>query len=84
LENLNDCEDINKAWKNIIENSNPSAKESLDLHKLKRHKPWFDEECLHFLDQRKQIKMQWVQDSSQSKVDNLNNVRCKTSRHFRN
>jgi len=28
--------------------------------------------------------MQWVQDLSQSNVDNLNNVRCEASRHFRN
>ena len=28
--------------------------------------------------------MQWIQDPSQSNVDNLNNVRRKTSRHFRN
>jgi len=28
--------------------------------------------------------MQWVQDPSQSKVNNLNNVRCEASRHFRN
>jgi hypothetical protein len=27
------------------------------------------------LDQRKQAKKQWVQDPSQSNVDNLNNVR---------
>jgi len=45
-------------------------------------KPRFDEDCLVFLDQRKQAKMQWVQDSSQSNVDNLNNVRHVTSRHF--
>jgi hypothetical protein len=25
---------------------------------MKRHKPWFDEEYLGFLDQRKQAKMQ--------------------------
>jgi hypothetical protein len=37
-----------------------------------------------FLDQRKQAKMQGVQDPSQSNVDNLNNVRCKASRQFRN
>jgi len=37
-----------------------------------------------FLDQRKQAKRQWVQDSSQSTVNNLNNVRCGASRHFRN
>ena len=49
-------------------------KQSLGLHELKQHKPWFDEECLGFLDQRKWATMQWVQDPSQSNVDNLNNV----------
>ena len=84
LENLSDSEDINRAWENIKENIKTSAKESLGLHELKQHKPWFDQECLHFLDQRKQAKMQWVQDPSKSSVDNLNNVRCEASRHFRN
>ena len=28
--------------------------------------------------------MQWVQDPSQSNVDNLNSVRREVSRHFRN
>jgi len=28
--------------------------------------------------------MQWIQDPSQSNVDNLNNVRRDVSRHFRN
>ena len=28
--------------------------------------------------------MQWIQDPSQSNVDNLNNVRREVSRHFRN
>jgi hypothetical protein len=32
--------------------------EGLGLHVLKQHKPWFDEECLGFLGQRKQAKMQ--------------------------
>ena len=36
----------------------------------------FDEECLHFLDQRKQAKMQCLHDPNQSNVGNLNNVRC--------
>jgi len=51
---------------------------------LKRNKPWFDEECSFLLDERKRAKMQWVQDPSQSNVDNLNNVRREASRHFRN
>ena len=54
------------------------------MHELKQHKPWFDEECLGILDQRKQAKMQWIQDPSQSNADILNNVRRDASRHFRN
>jgi len=63
--------------------SKPHLK-SLGLHKLKQHKPWFEEECLHFLDQRKQAKMQWVQAPNQSNADNLNTETCESSRHFRN
>jgi len=50
LENLSDGKDIQRAWENIKENIKTSAKESLGLHELKQHKPWFDEECLVFLD----------------------------------
>ena len=72
------------ACQNIKENFTTSAKESLGLYELKQHKPWCDEECIGFLDQRKQTKMQWLQDSNQSNVNNLNNVRHEASRHFRN
>jgi len=51
---------------------------------LKQNKPWFDEECLDLLDQRKRAKMQLIQDGIQNNVDNLNNVRREVSRHFRN
>jgi len=51
---------------------------------LKQHKPWFDGECLHFLDQRKHIKLPWLQDPNQSIVYNLNILRREASRHFRN
>jgi len=54
------------------------------MHEMNQHKPWFDEECLGILDQRKQTKMQWLQNPSQSNADNLNNVRSDASRHFRN
>ena len=83
LGNLSDDEDINRTWENIKENIKTSAKESLGLHELKQNKPWFDEESLGFLDQRKRPKMQWMQDPSQSNVDILKNVRCEVSRHFR-
>ena len=48
LENLNDSEDMSRAWENVKENIKTSAKESLGLHELKQYKPWFDEECLGF------------------------------------
>jgi len=83
LDNLSDDEDINKAWKNIKENIKSSAEESLGLQELKQHKPWFDEECLGFSDQRKQAKIQWIHYPSQSNVDNLKNVRRDASRYFR-
>jgi hypothetical protein len=82
-ENLSDGEDIYRAWENITKNIKTLAKESLGLHEFKQHKPWFDEECLGFLEKRKQAKMQWLNDPTQSNVDNLNNVRWKASRHFR-
>jgi len=58
LENLDVDEDVNRAWENIKENIKTSAKESLGLQEWKQQKPWFDTECLDFLDQRKQAKIQ--------------------------
>jgi len=57
---------------------------NLDLQELKQHKLWFHKECVGFLDQRKQAKMQSIQNPSRSNVDNLNNVRRDASKHFRN
>ena len=78
---LSDNENILRAWQNVKENIKTSAKESLRLHVLQQHNPWFDEECLRCLDQRKQDKMHWLQDPSQSSVDNPKNVRRETRRH---
>ena len=83
LENSEDDEDVNRTWENIKENIRTSAKETLGLDEFKQKKPWFDEECLGFLDQRKRAKIQLIQDPSQSNVDNLNKVRRKVSRRFR-
>ena len=81
---MNDDEVVDRTRENIKEDIQTSAKASLGLHELKQNKPWFDEECLGFLDQRKQAKMQWIQDPSKNNVDNLNKVRREVSRHFRN
>jgi hypothetical protein len=84
LENLNVSEDINRAWENIKESIKISAKESLGLYERKQHKPQFNEDCSKFLDQRKQAKMQWLQNPNQSNIHNLKNVGREASRHFRN
>jgi uncharacterized protein YaaR (DUF327 family) len=51
---------------------------------LKKPKAWFDERCSKLLDQRKQAKLQWLQDPIEINGDNLNNVRREESRYFRN
>jgi hypothetical protein len=71
LMNLNDSEDINRAWENIKKNIKILAKETLGLYGRKQHRPWFDEECSQFLGQRKQArhyrcrKLVWITDLRQ-------------------
>jgi RNA binding exosome subunit len=71
LENFYDTEDVNIAWENIEESIRTSAKES----EWEQIKPWVDEKCSQFLDQRNQAKFQWLQDPNQSNADNLNGVK---------
>jgi hypothetical protein len=84
LENLEDSGDINRAWDTIRENIKISAQENLGYCESKHRKPWFDEECSELVDQRKQAKLQWLQDPSEANEDNLSHVRQEASRHFRN
>jgi hypothetical protein len=84
LDNLNVSEDINRAWENNKESIKISAKESLGLYERQQLKTWFDEKSSKFLDQKKQAKMEWLQNPNQSNADNLSNVRREASRHFRN
>jgi hypothetical protein len=76
--------DINRAWETIRENIKISAKETIGYYELKKHKSWFDIGCSKLLDQRKQARFQWLQDPSKLNGDNLNNIGCEASRHFRN
>jgi hypothetical protein len=68
----------------ICHNIKISAKESLGYYDLKKHKPWFDGGCSELLGQRKQIKLQWLQDPSEINGDNVKNIILEASRHFRN
>jgi hypothetical protein len=49
LEDLDAEVDNNNAWETIRDNIKISAKESLGYYKLKKHKPWFKEECSELL-----------------------------------
>jgi hypothetical protein len=84
LEDLDAEVEINSACEMIGENIKISAKERLGYFELKKLKPWFDEGCSKLLDQRKQAKLQWLQDPSEINGDNLNNVRHDAKRYFRN
>jgi hypothetical protein len=57
-----------------------TAKKSIGVYKWKQYKLCFDEECSQFLDQRRQAKMQWLQNPNQNDVDNLKNVKHEASR----
>jgi hypothetical protein len=58
---LDESSDINNALESFRENTKTSAKDNLGYQKLKRNKPWFDDECSKLIDQRKQAKLQWLQ-----------------------
>jgi hypothetical protein len=64
LEDLSTEVEINSAWETIRENIKISAKDSLGYFELRKHKTWFDEGCSRLLDQRKEAKLQWLQDPS--------------------
>jgi hypothetical protein len=75
LESLDERFDFHNAWGSIKQIIKTSAKENLGYQKLKHNKPWFDDECLKLIDQRKQAKLQWLQNPNQINEDNLKNLR---------
>jgi hypothetical protein len=84
LESLVESFNINNAWESITENIKTSAKDNLGCQKLRHNKSWFDDECSKLIDQRKTAELQWLQNPSQLNGDNIQNLRRKTSRIFRN
>jgi hypothetical protein len=76
--------EINSAWELIKENITISAKEGVGYWELKKHKQWFDESCSELIDQRKEVKLQWLQDPNEINGDNLKIVRREASRYFMN
>jgi hypothetical protein len=64
LENLDAEVDVNRMWVTIRQNIKISAEESPGYYELKKYMPWFNEGCSKLLNQRKQAKLQWLQDPS--------------------
>jgi hypothetical protein len=58
--------DIITDWESMRENMKASAIESLGYCEFKQHNPRFDEECSKLLHERKEAKMQWLQNPSQT------------------
>jgi hypothetical protein len=71
LERLDAEVDINSAWETVRENIEISGKESLYCYELENYKPYFDEGSSNLLDQRKQAKLQWLQDPGETNGDDM-------------
>jgi hypothetical protein len=74
LESLDESFDMNNAWESIRANIKSSAKNYLGYQKLQHNKLWFDDECSKLTDQRKEAKLQWLQNPNQVNGDNLQNL----------
>jgi hypothetical protein len=84
LESLEESFDISNAWESIGENINTSAKHNLGYQELKHNKPWSNDKCSKLTDHQKQAQLQWLQNPNHINGDNLQNLRCETSRIFTN
>jgi hypothetical protein len=60
-----------------------SRRRKSTFHELKQKKTWFDEECSELLGERKQAKLKLLQNSCQRNGHNRSNIRCDTSRIFK-
>jgi hypothetical protein len=71
LENVDVEVDINRAWGTVKREYQNFSQRGLGYYELKMHNPWFNEGCSILLDQRKQAKLQWLQDPRQINGDSL-------------
>jgi hypothetical protein len=55
---------INSALESTGENIKISAKENTGYHRLKFNKPFFDDECSKLIEQRKQTKLELLENPS--------------------
>ena len=76
--------DINDMWENIRDNIKVAAEESTGYYKVKKKKPWFDDDCSNVVERRKKAKLKSLQDPTQLNRDNYHTERRETSRTLRN
>jgi hypothetical protein len=82
LEDLDAVVEANTVLETIRESIKISAKESLGYYELKKQEPWLDKGCSKLLDQRKQAKLQWLQDPNEINWNDLNNVGTSSQKTF--
>ena len=68
----------------ISDNIKVAAGESIGYYEVKKKKPWFYDSCSNVVEQRKQAKLKFLQDSAQLSRDNYHTERRETSRTLRN
>jgi hypothetical protein len=73
---------VYKEVETIRENIKISVKESLGYYEPRRINHGSMKDAQNYY-QRKQVKLDWLQDPSEGNGNNLN-IRCETSRHFKN
>jgi hypothetical protein len=49
------------------------SQRNLGYYELNTPKPWFYERCSELLDQKKEVKLQWLKNPNEINGDNLNN-----------
>jgi hypothetical protein len=84
LEDLDAEVESNSAWVTISENIKILESRLLWTGRISHGLTKVLKIIIIIIIQRKQAKLQWLQDSSEINWDNLNNVRCEARRHFRN
>jgi hypothetical protein len=60
----------------------PQLSRFLRYYEIKQRKPWFNERCPKLLDERKRVKVQWLQDRSENNGDIRTMLRYAASGNF--
>jgi hypothetical protein len=62
------CQEMIRENTNISTTKKERERERLGYCEFKKHKPWFNKECSKFVNQRKQAKLQCLQDPNEINI----------------